>query len=619
MPGVTQGKSKKYSRKRGGWIASDNEVAFNYDKLDRKSAGLTLSFFRWYPDYLCDICRSPDATYTLTLPQRIMLRVTIRYRLTYITGVRGLTKTYIVVLRSMLKGELWPGEMMRYNAPNFKQAAALATQAFHQIERDYPLLASHWILKNDREDMFRIITPYGSEFTMYSTRGDNSNETIAEEIGQEGKDPFDMETYEHDVYPACRLVRMVNQQPDPYAIQMQHTHISNACSKHNRAFYIHREACLRAMQTGEPYEGYVLDMSWISALVSGLRPIEYFKDQKSALTELAWKREMCALYTGDSENPLIVEENLLASRRNFLMEYQHCGDPDVIYIVSHDVAQVDNIKNAKCGDAVLKLTPYKDTERRDKYKAQLVWCDSYPPPKTDYAQAQKVRDLWHRYCMDGAQTTYLVLDIQSYGTGVLEELMKPTMNGERPLCCINHIGFTEIEQPGALPVIYPMKATPGGGLNPDYEMVTYAQLEFEQGHIELLVPNILDGVEAYKDLHGIKTPSRDAWVAYPYRQCELLCKQITNLQTDVSGTVLKERRKSKQIQRDIGSALKYALRMKYWLEEWNKKEKYRPESSWKEKIDEFTRTTNYADIGINPILSGRNNALAFRSEYRGRQ
>lgn len=604
--------SKIYSKRLGRWVDRETEKSFDYDNINQQGAAFMISFYRWYPDAFADLCRSEDARYHLELPQRMMLRVIARYRNVYITGVRGLTKTYCLLLGKMIKGILWPGCVMRYCAPNLKQAAALATQAFHQIEKDYPILAQHWQLRHDSQDSFLIATAYGSEFGMYSPRGDNNGETIAEEIGQEGNDPFDMRRYEEDVLPACRMVRMVNGVPDPYCIQQQHIHISNACRKQNPAYYKHRAACLKEMQTGEAYEGYVMDLSWKSALLCNIRNIAYVKDQRSRLTEAAWKREMCGLYTGDSENPLIADETLSASRRNPLAELKHSGKPDALYIISHDVSYVDDSKNAKCADVVLKLTHFTDLERRDKYRKQVVFVDNYAPPKTDYLQAQRVRALWERFCMDGGETTYLVVDAQAYGTGVVEELMKPTEDGRPPLCCINHMAFQSIEQPGALPVIYPMKATARGGTDADADMISYAQLAFEQEDVELLVPNVVDGVEAYKQSHGIKDARYDAQIAMPYRQCELLCQQISNLQTEVSGLSLKEKRKSKAIQRDIWSALKYALRMAQRLETGMKTEKYRARSTWAEKIEEVKRrgAIHYTGTG------DRANVLAMRSRVR---
>lgn len=587
MPTGYAGEGKTYSKSQGKWITKSKTASFEYEYLDQKSASLMVSFFRWYPDYFADLCRSENARYTLELPQRLMLRIDARFKDNYITGCRGLTKTYIKLLGKMIKGILYPGEIMRYNAPNQKQAAALATQAFHQIEKDYPIIASHWAVRNDRSDMFRITTNYGSEFTMYAPRGDNCSETIAEEIGQEGEEHFDIEKYEKDVLPTCRIDRRVNQQIDHTHINLQHSHISNACSKQNRAYTIHRANVMKEMLYGEKYEGLVIDISWISALLGNIRDINYIKDMKSTLTATDWLREMCARYTGTEDSPLIPDDVLSRSKKLSVMESRHCGDHEAIYVVSHDVSYVDDKKNAKCADIVLKLTPYKETIKRDKYRKQVVYAETYPPPKTAYLQAQRVKAVWEKYCHNGGNATYLVIDTWQYGTEIVEELMKPSADGSPTLCCVDHMAFNEIEQPNSLPVIYPMKAGSRGTLNEDGEMIKYAQIEFDQGNVELLISNILDGVEAYKNAHNIKDNKADRVISIPYDQTELLCQQIANLRTKVSGLTYKEERKSKAIQRDLWSALKYALRMAQILEGDLKRDKYKAKSSWSSTIEEF--------------------------------
>ena len=101
MPTGYAGEGSHYSKKLGRWVKKENEKAFDYDGLDLDAAGFVVSFFRYYPDYYADLCRSPNAQYKLELPQRIMLRVNARYRKVYITGTRGLTKTYIVILERL--------------------------------------------------------------------------------------------------------------------------------------------------------------------------------------------------------------------------------------------------------------------------------------------------------------------------------------------------------------------------------------------------------------------------------------------------------------------------------------------------------------------------------------
>jgi hypothetical protein len=289
------------------------------------------------------------------------------------------------------------------------------------------------------------------------------------------------------------------------------------------------------------------------------------------------------------------------------MEECHCGNDNAIYIVSHDVSYVDGRKNAKCADIVLKLTPYSSITKRDKYRKQVVFIDNYPPPKSHYLQAQRVKTLWMKYCKNGAQATYLCVDTQSNGTVVVEELMKPSNDGTPNLCCYEHSKFQELEQPRALPIIYPVKASTRGSTDADGEMIKYAQTEFEHGNVELLVGNTLDGLDAYKNYHGIKDNAADNRIIQPYKNNEILCQQIQNLKTETSGLTLKEKRKSAAIQRDIWSALKYALRFAQILEANLVKETYAPKSSWEQEIKNggaITANTGVAIGGVRSKLLG---------------
>lgn len=607
MPTGYKDKKVVYVKSLGRWVNTVNETVVDYNTYDTEAAALMISFFRWYPDYLADVCRSPNAKYSLELPQRIMMRALTRYRTSYITGCRGLTKTYIVLLTKMIGGILFPGEKMRYNAPHQNQAAALAKQAYEQIKIDYPLIAAGWHLKFDRDSLFKMETDYGSEFSMYTPRGDNCSETIAEEIGQEGELGFNIDRYEKDILPTCRLDRRVNQKPDRVHIDCKHSHISNACSRLNRAFTIHRGGALKDMLFGKPYEGIVLDISWVTPLLCNIRSVEYIEDMKSTLTYSDWLREACARYTGANEDPMVTDENLAKAKRVLVMEDKHCGEKEPIYIVAHDVSYVDTRANAKCADVVLKLTEYTQVHRRDKYRKQAVYVDNYAPPATDYLQAQKLRQVWERYCIEGGQTTYLVIDAQAYGTSVIEELMKPPPDGSPALCCVNHMAFTELEQPGALPVIYPLKAGGRGATDEDATMVRGLQSEFEKGYIELLTTAVLDGVEAYKSKHGIKDDYADGAIAVPYKNTELLCQQIANLKTKVAGASLKEVRRSKAIQRDIWSALKYAVRFAFYLEEQKSQAKYAAKSSWDSIIQQYA-----ANVPAEQKSGTRANLLALR-------
>ena len=587
MPSGYAAQGKTFSKRLHKWINKETEKAFDYDSVNKESVALMVSVFRWYPDLFADIVRDENARYQLELPQRFIMRIFARYRNTYITGVRGLTKTFCLLLEKMIEGILFPGIKIRYVAPNQKQAATLATQAFHEIEKSYSVIANSWELRNDRADMFRITTPFGSEFTMYSPRGDTTGQVCGEECGQESGEPFPIEEFIKDVYPTVRDNRMVNKKIDNICINQKHCHIGNACSKTNRAYTELRNNCLKDMLfDSNPYEGYVCDISWEAALLSNIRDINYFKDLKKSLSAENWLRECCARYTGTGDSPMLTDEVLSKSRKLKVMENKHCGDLDAIYIVSHDVAYENATRNAKCADTVLKLTRFDTITKRDKYRKQAIWVDSAPPPMTAYLQAKKLKELWWKFCIEGGNPTYLVVDARAVGKDVVDELMKPMNDGLPTLSCLNFYN-REIEQPNSVRCIYPLKATRAGGTDDESSMIDYYRVEFEQGNVELLTSDIRDGIDSYKNYHSIKDDFSDGKIIIPYRKTDELCQEIQNLKIDDNGIGKKERRKSPAIQRDIHSSLKYALRMAQILEQELKKEKYRAKNDWTEVIEKF--------------------------------
>ena len=96
-----------------------------------------------------------------------------------------------------------------------------------------------------------------------------------------------------------------------------------------------------------------------------------------------------------------------------------------------------------------------------------------------------------------------------------------------------------------------------------------------------------EGVENYKKYHRIKDDSMDAMLADPYIKTRELVGQIQNLKKVASGTTQKEERISKHIQRDIWSALKYALRVAQILEREELAQAVRHKSDWDEELAKY--------------------------------
>ena len=564
----------------------------DYSNYENAWDAFLLWTFRWYPDKLLDLLRSPEADYkNLELMQRVLMRVFARYRNVAITGGRGISKTYTKFCAKMVDGLVWPGIKSSYYGPSYKQMADIASKTYKQITHEYPLLGKWWRIVAESKDDFKIETDMGSSFYISAMRGDNIHDVTAEEFSQEdGATPFNHADYRKIVLPAVRLWHNVCGEPDQNYVGYKRHSITSAGRKQNPA-YSTRCKVKKAMSLGE--NAFAMDISYETVLLQLMRSYDWVLTNKDELTIDEWMREMESRYTGEDQFPMLTDDVMFESSCLPLMERQHCckypgcklEPKDVIYVLGYDVSYENSARNAKCALVVLKLTKQKNFLKRNRYLKQVVYVDDWPPPDNQMVQARMVKDIWHRFCFEGSET-YLAIDIWQYGRSVFEDLMMDLGDGLAPLCVYEHAQYRESEKEGAIPVIYPIKAGGTGVTDPDFEMIKYAQTQFENHNVELLVSNNREGVEAYKRAHGIKTDENDWRIVKPYQKTQELRGQIQNLKLKPSGSGMQESRISKAIQRDSWSALKYALRFAQILERKNLM-KVQKKSDWEELLSRY--------------------------------
>lgn len=538
------------------------------------------------------------------------MRAYARYTDVAITGTRGMTKTYTKMISEMINGVAWTGTQVLYTGPSLKQLASIGGKTFHDIEHDYAALAKHWRVTAESKDDFKIETDYGSAFYIGEKRGDNIHAATAEEFAQEENPPFDFDEYTTIVLPAVRLRHNVNGSPDPNFVAYKNHSITSAGRKQNHAYQVRCEV-MKEMGRGE--SAFTMDVPWQCVVLQQMRPYSWAQKLRTKLTPEKWMREMESRYTGADSNPIVRDEVLTECRKLMIAENRHCAydignklkPEDVIYIVGYDVSYADDKKNAKCACVVLKCTRQTDWLKRDRYLKQAVYVDVWNPPVKSMMQAQRIKDVWSRFCYEGGAPTYLAIDAWQYGTSVVENLMMDLGDGLAPLCVRNHASFTELEQENAVPCLYPIKAGGAGVTDPDAEMVRYAELQFENRNVELLCSNVNEGVENYKKYHRIKDDSMDAMLADPYIKTRELVGQIQNLKKVASGTTQKEERISKHIQRDIWSALKYALRVAQILEREELAQAVRHKSDWDAELAKYKNRAAAPHRAAAPGAGGR--------------
>lgn len=597
-----------------GWVVKKTTTDRSYDEYVNESWAFLISFWRWYPDQLLDILRSPDADYESDLIQRVLLRAFARYQLVTITGSRGMTKTTCAMQYHELHGILWPNNKTSYYGPSYKQQAELAKNAHEDITHDYPLLAKHYQIDSSGKDAFGISTEHNSSVTINAMRGKNLSDVTAEEFAQaDGNSRFDFEEYTAVVLYAVRLVHKVQGRADPTAINYRQRAITSAGARQNHA-YETRCKHLAAMLAGK--SAFVADIPWQVVVLSQMRPYEWAVQRKSESTPDKWAREMESRYSGTDENPMVRDTVLHECQQLACMEEHHCckdigcklRPEDVIYVIGYDVSYADGISNAKCALVVVKLTKQEAWNKKDKYLKEVVYVDDWAP-RDAIKQAEKVKQIWNRFSYEGSET-YIAIDAWQYGTSVVQALMTDLGDGMAPLCIYKHDSFTEYEREGALPVIYPIKAGGVGTTDPDSEMVRNAQLNFEYRNVRLLTSNSGEGIEAYKRRHRIKDDSSDANIYQPYLKTRELVGQIQNLKV-INGA---EKRISNLIQRDSWSALKYALRFAQKLEHSNLL-KQKKKSDWDALLQQYSNSNNalrrYYGQSSNSRIIGRQGGKLF--------
>ena len=549
-----------------GWVKKQLTEAASYDNLG-DGWPLFVAACRWFPDFFADLIRDANANYPeLPLLHRMIMRAKARNQYCDITACRGAGKSFTSILEEETEQVLWPGISCLYVGPSNKQTAQIGIETHNAISRDYPILTDHFQIESSGQGTFSINTPeYGSRFTITANRGINVSKVVAEEYAQEGVIPFDEKDYKQVVLPAVRVPYNVQgKRSKAYIYRKQHS----ITSAGRRQSYAYDSRCrhLTMMQAGE--SAFVMDVPFDVILLNQMRPVSWAESLKSELTPEEFTREMCSIYTGTDTYPMVSDSTLGDCRSLLMMEDHSClkdrdntlRPSDVIYVVGYDVSYADGPHNAKCACCVLKLTKQDEFLRRDKYLKQLVWLDDWSP-QPNMEQARKLKGIWQRYLFDGADT-YIAIDAWQYGSAVLASLMQDLGDGLPPLCSYNHEFMPSYEVPGALPVVYPIKAGGMGVTDPDQELVRYAQTQFEYRNIQLLTSNWQAGMEAYKKYHRIRDDRGDALLYAPYRKTQELIGQIQNLKV-INGA---EKRTSHHIPRDSWSCLKYAMRVAQRLE-----------------------------------------------------
>lgn len=591
-----------YAPRAGGFLNKPTRETIDYSQFATKEWALLISFFRWYPDILEDICQGEHAEYANSLMNRVTKRYMARYRETFTFASRGYGKTTCIISDKCNKGILWPGEITGYYAPSETQAAPLASKAYATYERNTPLLARHWHVDSDAIQHFRVSTPRGSRFIMSIDRGIDTSGVVAEECAQEDRTPFNWSDFNQVVLGTNRLDHKVNGESDGTHVDSQIHYITSCSRKENESFQRCKDI-RKAMNEGE--SAYALFIPWQVPVLCRMKRLSYYTMLKRNLTADQFMRECESKCTGSVEDPIIKDSVLQAARTVKVMEDRHCGDPNTFYVLGYDVSSRDHSGNALSAFAAIKCERQREKARIDHYKKSLVYVNDMHPPKTAREHAVLIKRRWREYSIKG-QTAYVIVDARNYGQSVIEHLHEDLGDGLPPFRTINDDpDYAELVQPAALPVLYAIQAGGNTGRDPNSEMLDYMEREFENGNLRILTANIHEGTRAYKLRHNMKDDTQDIRVQYPYLKTRELCRQIGNLKKKYTSTGWIEAPISRYIIRDMWSATLYAGRLCQRLEKTELYLANRADGQWEKEAKRMTAAAQTQSAYVVPTRANR--------------
>lgn len=350
-----------------------------------------------------------------------------------------------------------------------------------------------------------------------------------------------------------------------YQERNQEIFLTSAYYKNNWS-YTRFKIFVKNMLQGKKY--FVCGLPYQFAIKEGLANREQLIDelQEDDIDVTGWEMEMNCMFVGESEKAYykfdslnnirkltrpLYNPNIYNEIKDKSLKYLKKVDGE-IRLISCDIAVMGGTANDASIYSVVSLIP---KNKNSYYKRNLLYMEAVNGMHTEL-QAIRIRQM-----MKDFEGDYIVIDTQSGGIGVFDQLVKKLIDRERgceyeALSCINNEEMASRCLEGdAEKKIYSIKAS--GNFNSDIS-VKFKD-DIDSGKVALLI-NELDAKEFIRNISGYDklTEKMKVELLQPYLQTTFLVNEMINLSniSEDSGMVrLKEPRSGRK---DRFSSVVYA-------------------------------------------------------------
>lgn len=463
---------------------------------------------------------------------------------------RGQGKTFLTSIYCCIRCILWPETKIVVASGNMKQAREVV-EKIDDLRKNSPNLAREISDLSTSTNDAKVEFHNGSWIKVVASndgaRSKRANCLIADEFRM-----IDLDI----INKVLRKFLTAPRQPK-YLNKPEYAHLQERNKEIylSSAWYQHHwswnklKSFFNAMAAGKNY--FICGLPYQLAIKESLLMKDQVLDEMSEddFDEIGFFMEMECMFFGESEKAFFKFEDLEKNRRinkpvypkeyysvikdkSFTYEQKKPGE---VRLISNDIAGMAGKENDASIYTIIRLIP-----NLKGYDRHIVYMEGKVGGHTT-DQAIRIRQLFGDFDCD-----YVVLDTQSMGLGVFDQLVQPLFDKERnteyePWSCINDERMAErCAYPSAQKLIYSIK----GNQTFNSECAISLRDGLKRGKVKLLVPE-LDGKEFLKKLKGFESLPVETQAKFEsvFIQTTALINEMINLEgerTDSGHIKLKE-------------------------------------------------------------------------------
>lgn len=513
----------------------------------------------------------------LKLFQKILIWAMMVYDAFYFVAARGIGKTYLVALFSVVRCILYPGTKIVCCSYTFKQGKEIILKITDDFMQKSALLRNEVSKTSTGQNDCFVYFKNGSWIRVVvageSSRGARSNILIIDESRLVPQKIVD--TILRPMNAAPRQPGFLNKPEYAHLKEMnKEMYLSSAFFAASEMF--DKVKAYTANMLDPRLKYFVCDLPYMLSIKEGLLMRQQIENEMSEATfsDISFSMERVGLFYGSAEDALfdfrVLNKQRVLENSLFDLEFYRSNilklpekQKDEVRVLSVDVALLATRKHDN--DASCLIVHQGIPTPSHNYIDNIIYMDTQEGLTTEELGLLVMRYFYQYEC------DWIALDANGVGLGVADYLM----GGDRfdPLYGVSYLCLDCIDNPemserckvkGSPKVIYAIKAN----AKSNNEMALALRAGFQNGYINLLInDNNID--EKLSKIRGFKSLSdeQQARMKLPYIQTSFLINELINLTHDTSNGLIKVKEKS-GMRKDRYSSLEYGY---YVIQQLNKK------------------------------------------------